>query len=313
MSNYDFWCPNCGQKMSGDPTYRGKSLACPSCKRTMTVPVRPIDIEGPAPSAAGGSPAPAAPPASSSKPAGSPSPPSRPSASRSGKKSIAESETGRLALAALVGSILAIPGIIFGHLALAPRRKASPKERQLALTGLVLGYCVLAAGLAFLAVQINLAAHKPKALVRDDPKTGAVSPARIVDEVKIGDAASETAHKLLGIRSTTGDFGDRHWRATRKRPGGSFSYVMKVLPDQPMALNCTYWGSDTDHREFDIAMNGAVFAHQKLDFGAPGHFFDMEYPIPPDFTRGKNEVTIEFRSAKGESAGGVFGCQMLKK
>jgi hypothetical protein len=309
MSNYDFWCPNCGQKMSGDPTYRGKTIGCPACKRTMTVPVRPIEAGDAAPSAAGGSPGPASPPGSGSKPAGSTSSPSGPSA----KKPAVKSGASKLAVAAVIGSVIAIPGIICGHLALASSRKASPKDRQLALTGLVISYCVLAAALAVFAIYTSRTLHKPKLVMRDDPKTGAVTQARIVDEVKMADEASETAHQVKAVRSLTGEYNGRTFRATRRRNGGSFSYTMKVLPGEPMTLNCTYWGNDTDHRQFDISVNDQLIATQKIDFNAPGHFFDVEYPIPTSLTRGKNEVTVQFLSQKGMTAGGVFGCQMLKK
>ena len=118
---------------------------------------------------------------------------------------------------------------------------------------------------------------------------------------------SKARARAAGACGKPGLFG-----ATRNTDGGSFSYVMKVLPGEAMVLNCTYWGSDTDHREFDILVNGTRIAQQKLDYNSPGHFFDVEYPIPGGRTRGKNEVTVEFRAQKGMSAGEVFGCQIRK-
>ena len=47
MSDYEFWCPNCGQKMSGDPSYRGKRIVCPACQRTIAVPIRSVDTVAP--------------------------------------------------------------------------------------------------------------------------------------------------------------------------------------------------------------------------------------------------------------------------
>jgi hypothetical protein len=311
MSNYDFWCPSCGQKMSGDASYRGQVITCPSCQKTMTVPMRPADPGGSAPStAAAATPAPASRPVSGTKPAGSPPSPSRPASSSSYQKPAAKSTASGLAIAALVGSVLAIPGIIFGHLALAPRRQASSKERRLAITGLVVGYCALLVGLVVFTGHVL---HRPKLVMRDTVGGQPLDQARIVDEVKFLDQTSEREHQFKGQGTSGGVWENRPFRMTRKTDVGFFSYVLKVMPNGPMVLNCTYWGSDTDHREFEIAINGSLLARQKLDYNSPGHFFDVEYPIPRSLTRGKSEVTVEFRAQKGMSAGGVFGCQTLRK
>ena len=88
---------------------------------------------------------------------------------------------------------------------------------------------------------------------------------------------------------------------------------MKVLPDQAMSLNCRYWGGEQAGRTFDISIDDKVIATQNLEFNVPGHFFDTEYRIPRSLTRGKTQVTIKFQAHPGVAAGGLFGCQTLKR
>jgi hypothetical protein len=86
---------------------------------------------------------------------------------------------------------------------------------------------------------------------------------------------------------------------------------MKVPPDGPVALLCTYWGSDVG-RTFDVLVDGRKVATQKLQDNQPGEFFDVEYAVPPELTKGKEQVTVKFIAPGGGTAGGVFGLATLK-
>lgn len=132
---------------------------------------------------------------------------------------------------------------------------------------------------------------------------------RTIDSVAIGDEAAESKHNLQGNQSNTGPYGGKVWRDARR--GGWFSYELKVLPDQPATLMCTYWGSDV-RRTFDILVEGQKIATQTLAGKKPGKFYNVEYKIPPELTRGKDKVTVKFQAQAGGVAGGVFGCVMLK-
>lgn len=87
---------------------------------------------------------------------------------------------------------------------------------------------------------------------------------------------------------------------------------MAVLPNAQMTLLCTYWGSETGPRSFDILVDGKVIATPTLDRNKPGAFFNVEYGIPLDLTHGKDKVTVRFQPHEGNTAGGVFACRMLK-
>ncbi|MCX7429007.1 MAG: glycoside hydrolase family 127 protein [Planctomycetia bacterium] len=126
---------------------------------------------------------------------------------------------------------------------------------------------------------------------------------RTVDEVRIADETSERTHDLQGEKTATGTHLKRSWRHA---PDGWFSYRLKVLPDQPMVLFSTYWGSDVGARTFDIFVDGTKIATQTLANNRPQEFFDVEYPIPENLTSGRQQVTIRFQAQSGNIAGGVF-------
>jgi len=132
--------------------------------------------------------------------------------------------------------------------------------------------------------------------------------ARTLDKlVPVG--SQEQAHRLQGQGSSAGMFRGRNWR--HAYPGGWFSYEMKVVPDQPVDLIVTYWGSDVGNRVFDILVDGRKIAEQKLQMERPDEFFDAVYPIPEELTRGKRTITVRFQSHPGAMAGGVFGCRIV--
>jgi len=53
-------------------------------------------------------------------------------------------------------------------------------------------------------------------------------------------------------------------------------------------------------------------ATQKLNQDKPGQFFEVEYALPEALTRGKERVTVRFQALPGNTAGGVFGCSVLR-
>lgn len=53
--------------------------------------------------------------------------------------------------------------------------------------------------------------------------------------------------------------------------------------------------------------------YRGTDINAPGNFFDVEYKIRPRLTAGKHQVVVRFQTGSRTMAGGVFGCQMLRR
>jgi hypothetical protein len=132
--------------------------------------------------------------------------------------------------------------------------------------------------------------------------------ARAVDVVHPGESQSETDHRMQGDDTQTGDFYGRKYR----HAAGWFSYEVKVLPGEPQQLAATYWGGDAGAREFDVLVDGKIITTQKLNNNKPGDFFDAAYPLPPEITKGKQNVTVKFAAHPGNIAGGLFGLRVLR-
>jgi len=124
------------------------------------------------------------------------------------------------------------------------------------------------------------------------------------------DARLERDHNQQGKTTHSGAAFGRRWRDARG--GGWFSYDMKVLPDRPVRLIVTYWGGDVGNRVFDILIDGRKIATQKLNAIKPGQFADVTYPVPAELTKGKRKVTVKFQAHPSSTAGGAFGCRIIK-
>ncbi len=133
---------------------------------------------------------------------------------------------------------------------------------------------------------------------------------RTVDEVAIGDPRSERAHAMKGERTASGLHFGRAWRHASE--GGWFSYTLKVLSEVPQELRIGYWGSDAGGREFDILVDDVKIVTKKLENNKPGVFYDETYPLPKDLVENKTGVTVRFQAHPGMTAGGIFGCAILK-
>ncbi len=134
--------------------------------------------------------------------------------------------------------------------------------------------------------------------------------ARTIDFVQPGEMQPERDHAFDGVNSRNGVHLNRKWRDAAD--GGSFSFTMKVLPDQPASLLCTYWGSDNGPRTFDLLVDGSKIATQNLNNNKPDAFFEVEYPLPESLTKGKEKLRVTFQAHPGNMAGGCFGIRVVK-
>ena len=190
------------------------------------------------------------------------------------------------------------------------RRNIFLEGGKMASAGLLISYCVLMGTLALTGTFFLAHWHfSPVKVMRESTEAIAAMQPRAVDEVIIGE--NEDDHDVDGQMHYSQVSNGKPFRSAAR--GGSFSYMMKVLPDQAMTLNCRYWGGEKKGHEFDIAVDNQIIATQNLTAIAPGHFFDMEYKIPASLTRGKTGVKVEFQAHAGMTAGGLYGCQMLKR
>jgi DUF1680 family protein len=129
-----------------------------------------------------------------------------------------------------------------------------------------------------------------------------------VDAVQAGEEGSERDHGFQGENSTTGFFEGRKSRAAQE---GWFSYTLKVVPDKPVTLVCTYRGSEGRRRVFDILIDGEKIATQSLEIH-PTELFDVEYPLAEALTRGKERVTIKFQAHPEAIAGSLLDVRIAQ-
>lgn len=152
--------------------------------------------------------------------------------------------------------------------------------------------------------------EKRKAAYEEEQRTKKDLEKRTVDVMRIGEMQPERDHNMKGENTFTGSMGENKWRDARD--GGWFSFNMKVA-DATAAqhLVCTYWGSDAG-REFEILVDGKRIATQLLNNSKPNQFIYEEYTIPAGLIQDKKFVTITLQSHKGSTAGGLFGCRIVK-
>jgi hypothetical protein len=131
-----------------------------------------------------------------------------------------------------------------------------------------------------------------------------------VDKVVTGDRASESAHHLKGEHLATGPGPGKRWRHAEN---GWFSHELKVDPERPLALVCTYWGPDRGSRTFDVLVDGHKIATQSLKGDHPEAFFDVRHDLPPDLTQGRSTITVRFQSHPNNIAGGLFGLRLIQR
>src|SRR6186713_2515097 len=132
-----------------------------------------------------------------------------------------------------------------------------------------------------------------------------------IDIMRLGEMQPERDHDLKASEQSYAS--DAFGKTGREaRNNGFFSFNMKVQPEVPNALLCTYIGDDKG-RAFDILIDGVTIASVALKGGKAGKFYDEEYAIPADVIKGKTSVVVKVQGTNGRTAGRVFGCRTMRK
>ena len=100
----------------------------------------------------------------------------------------------------------------------------------------------------------------------------------------------------------------RAFRRSRKW----FSFRMPVDPVHPMSLAVTFLGDEWRKRTMDILVEGRKIGAQTLDRGGKPSFFDGEFAIPEELTRGRNSVTVRFEATQQNETPAVFGVRTFR-
>ena len=100
-----------------------------------------------------------------------------------------------------------------------------------------------------------------------------------------------------------------------RRGAGWFSMDLAVDPAQPVTLVVTYAGDERANRTLDLLVDGAKLASQAVERRSPEKntgFFDVEYKLPAESTRGKQKITVRFQATGGNELAAVYGVRTVK-
>ena len=133
---------------------------------------------------------------------------------------------------------------------------------------------------------------------------------KTIDIMRLGEMQPERDHNLTASeQSYASDAFGRTGREARKN--GFFAFDMKVDSAGANALLCTYIGDD-NNRSFDILIDNVKIASVELNTQTAGKFYDVEYPIPIELTKGKTKVMVRVQGTNGKTAGRLFGCRTVR-
>ncbi len=133
---------------------------------------------------------------------------------------------------------------------------------------------------------------------------------RTCDDMRIGEMQPERDHNLKSSKASyVGRYLDRPFRDARD--GGFFSFDMKVDPDKPIDLLCTWRGDRV--RKFDILVSGKKIASVNIGNLAKDKFHEITIAIPEKLTAGKKKVRVRFQSRKGQHVARLFGCKTVRR
>jgi len=94
-----------------------------------------------------------------------------------------------------------------------------------------------------------------------------------------------------------------------------FSFDLPVDSSRPMILVVTYNSDEPATRSFQIQVDGQKLADQRIERRSPEQlerFFDVEYPLPAEWLKDKQKVTVRFEAEGGNEIAAVFGLRMLR-
>jgi len=115
-------------------------------------------------------------------------------------------------------------------------------------------------------------------------------------------------------RAGAGATADRVEGRPGRRSRTWFSYDVPVDPDHPMTLIATYHSGDRRGMPaaFQLMIDGQMLRDQDLRLTDPPRFFDIEYPVPAEYTRGKTRVTLRLEARDGGQIATVFGLRLVR-
>lgn len=117
---------------------------------------------------------------------------------------------------------------------------------------------------------------------------------RIVDTVKVGDAASEVAHGFAGEGVLSGSHNGVAYRQT----SGWMHFALKTFEDTDVTLALTFAPTDSVSRAFDVVVEDSVIASRTFR-AQDGAATTIELSVPFALTKGKPGIAVVVRAKGG--------------
>lgn len=135
---------------------------------------------------------------------------------------------------------------------------------------------------------------------------------RTVDKVSPGEQQPETDHRMEADATEQGNTEGIFFRDAKD--GHFFSYLMQTKGESNLSLQLKFWGQDEWRTsEFDIYIDNQLLTSVNNSHRwRTTQFKTVDYAIPSEFVKGKEEVRVKFVAHKGKQVGQIYGVRLVK-
>lgn len=146
----------------------------------------------------------------------------------------------------------------------------------------------------------------------DEEKARQALEARTVDKVNPGEQQPETDHNMEADATEHGNTEGVFFRDAKD--GHFFSYLMQTKGESNLSLQLKFWGQDEWRTsEFDIYIDNQLLTSVNNSHRwRTTQFKTVDYAIPSEFVKGKEEVRVKFVAHKGKQVGQIYGVRLVK-
>lgn len=132
-----------------------------------------------------------------------------------------------------------------------------------------------------------------------------------IDAVNFGEQQPEVDHKMKQDHSEVGNYQGQSYRHAEN---GWFSCELETGGHTDLSLLAKYWGNESGNRTFDILIDGEVLTTcDNAALTGKSEFVDVAYDIPEHMLKGKDIITVTYRSHPGHYAGGLYYLRLLRQ
>lgn len=135
-----------------------------------------------------------------------------------------------------------------------------------------------------------------------------VLPGGVMDALKIGDPAFEEERHFTSADVAWGAESGMRWVRTMK----FLQWEMKIIPSQNVLLRCTLFQPDRNDG-LDVLIDRKLVKKQPFKPAKTGGLWEVEYPIPPEWTAGKKKIVVTLKGEERKTTGRIIGCELLKR